>query len=457
MTSGNGENIKDVFVVQGEVSESVPDPEKAIILTPQDDNIPRPTVFLNRLDILRQNRVPMTLPMYIDKVTQDRDLQDLVIPQDTVKELGLRFGDIATIDTKTFEILKVNGTNNWDLLRNRPHIEGVSALESDYPFVRWPLGYYSNDLLCWSLFAPVGRGQRLFIVSPPKGGKSWILWDIERAHLDMTLYYKKMYVIIVQVGERGEDANEMEKILKRVNHDPSRVEFYKAPDRDPSHSYWYIPMIATQRARRLAEMGYHVVLIMDSASRVFLGHSRSPLIPKEDDAMISKGGKVVSVDITKRDILSVAGDYTQVDEEGNITFEGSLTLYISMIGNMPRDPSSEKALADDTATSTSTGIWATRPSATGDHPMIDLAVTHVRRWERLCTPTQLRQRNEMIERMNAQGKRGRPEAWESLNRLHQFALENPRTGKPMIESTKDALKRIEEMGQVIVGGDLSPY
>jgi transcription termination factor Rho len=455
----NGTKEQEVFIVQGDIKHTYQDPEKEAILKSEAE-LHRPTVVLNNLDKFRSHVFEMSLPMYISRVLEN--MPKFEISEERVRHLGLRFGDKAKIrrNGTELEILEVNGTSNWESLRNRPHISGVARIKKHYPFVRFPVEWYSYNLLCWGLWSPLGRGQRLFVVSPPRGGKSYVIWDLEAAYLDMTNDYDNTFVMLVQVGERGEDAGMMEQIKDAVPHDPSRVEFYEIPDEDPEHAYYYIPLILVERARRLTEMGFHVVFIIDSASRIFLGHSRSSLIPKKSEAMIAKGGKVESLGKIKHEILSVAGDYTQVDDQGNVTFEGSLTLIAGLIGNDPKSVSSELALYDDTGPSTSTAIWGIKPSGLAEYPMIDMDLTFTRNWERLCDRKQLAQRKtlEMIVKAPnpREGRYGSyevpPEGWEQLLRLQEYAKKNTLEKKPVIEDTAHALQRIEEMGYDVVFG-----
>ena len=107
------------------------------------------------------------------------------------------------------------------------------------------------------LFAPVGRGQRGLIVSPPKAGKTMLLKSI--AH-GITQNNPEVDLMVLLVGERPEEVTDMRRSV--------RGEVIASTFDEPVEDHTRVAEIAIERARRLVETGRDVVILLDSITRL---------------------------------------------------------------------------------------------------------------------------------------------------------------------------------------------
>ncbi len=107
------------------------------------------------------------------------------------------------------------------------------------------------------LIAPIGKGQRGLIVSPSKAGKTLILQAIANA---ITKNNPECHLMVVLVDERPEEVTDMQRTVK------GEV-IYSTFDR-PSEDHTTVAELAIERAKRLAEMGHDVVVLLDSITRL---------------------------------------------------------------------------------------------------------------------------------------------------------------------------------------------
>lgn len=107
------------------------------------------------------------------------------------------------------------------------------------------------------LMAPIGKGQRGMVVSPPKAGKTWLLKDI--AH-GITTNDKDIHLIVVLVGERPEEVTDIERSVKG--------EVVASNFDEPPENHTKVAEMALERAKRLVEFGKDVVILMDSITRL---------------------------------------------------------------------------------------------------------------------------------------------------------------------------------------------
>ncbi len=315
-------------------------------------------------------------------VSQAKKLELIVLKND-VEKWDLRNGDKIHLNSDS-TVVAVNDNSLVKSLKNRPRIVGVEALKPEYAKRRLPVeNHGSLTLKAFTLLAPVGKGQRLFVVAPPKAGKTWVIRDLWESCLKLMEEDKKLYVIGLHVGERAEDGTALELIRENTTHDKSRSELYQTPDGDPEEAHYFVTQYVVDRARRLCECGFDVVLIVDSFSRVLMSHSRADKIMKPSSAgMIAGGVSTASITAIKR-LLAVAGDFG----------DRSLTIVATMLGVEKGaggyKRSSETSLYDETGPSTSTAIWALVNIPALKFPKIDVSQTHSREYHRICSEKEL--------------------------------------------------------------------
>jgi transcription termination factor Rho len=107
------------------------------------------------------------------------------------------------------------------------------------------------------LLAPIGKGQRGMLVSPPKVGKTWLLKEIAEG---ISKNYPEIHLMVVLVGERPEEVTDMERSVKG--------EVIAANFDEPPELHTKIAEMAIERAKRLVELGKDVVILMDSLTRL---------------------------------------------------------------------------------------------------------------------------------------------------------------------------------------------
>jgi transcription termination factor Rho len=191
--------------------------------------------------------------------------EDVYVSQAQLRRHGLRNGDLVIghvrppRDTERhYGLVKVESINytNPDDLRNRPHFENLTPI---FPDKRFDLENEQSTLgpRLINLVAPIGRGQRGMIVSPPKAGKTTILKDIANS---ISKKYPEVHLIIGLIGERPEEVTDMDRSVD--------AEVVASTFDEPVTAHVRTAEIVLDRAKRLVETGRHVVILMDSLTRL---------------------------------------------------------------------------------------------------------------------------------------------------------------------------------------------
>jgi transcription termination factor Rho len=157
---------------------------------------------------------------------------------------------------------KVNGMSSEEAMR-RPKFESLTPLFPDER-LRLEVDGKANGILTRivDLIAPIGKGQRGLIVSPPKAGKTTVLQEIAQA---ITTNNPECYLMVVLVDERPEEVTDMQRSVK------GEV-IYSTFDR-PAEEHTQVSELALERAKRLVEMGTDVVILLDSITRLARAHN----------------------------------------------------------------------------------------------------------------------------------------------------------------------------------------
>ena len=198
--------------------------------------------------------------------------KDVYVSANQVRKFRLRKGDIVSGPIRpprskekfpaVVRIAMVNGMDPDDAM-NRPKFESLTPL---FPDVRLRLEVEgkSNNILTRivDLIAPIGKGQRGLIVSPPKAGKTTVLQEIAQSITDNN---PECYLMVVLVDERPEEVTDMQRSVK------GEV-IYSTFDR-PAEEHTQVSELAIERAKRLVEMGTDVVIVLDSITRLARAHN----------------------------------------------------------------------------------------------------------------------------------------------------------------------------------------
>ncbi|MBM3682466.1 MAG: transcription termination factor Rho, partial [Actinobacteria bacterium] len=134
-----------------------------------------------------------------------------------------------------------------------------SKLTPLYPQERLRLETEANNLTTRviDLVAPIGKGQRGLIVSPPKAGKTMVLQAIANA---ITTNNPEVHLMVVLVDERPEEVTDMQRSVKG--------EVIASTFDRPAEDHTTVAELSIERAKRLVEMGHDVVILLDSMTRL---------------------------------------------------------------------------------------------------------------------------------------------------------------------------------------------
>jgi transcription termination factor Rho len=200
------------------------------------------------------------------------------------------------------QLTRVDGVNGVtpELARLRPHFADLTPV---YPQERLRLenGDASATARIIDLVAPIGKGQRGLIVSPPKAGKTMILQAIAAA---ITNGHPEIDLIMVLVGERPEEVTELRRT---VHGQVFSATFDQAPD-----EHIRVAELAIERAKRLVELGRDVVVLLDSITR--LGRAYNLAAPANSRTLA--GGVAASALHPPRQFLGAARN---VEDGGSLT------------------------------------------------------------------------------------------------------------------------------------------
>ena len=192
--------------------------------------------------------------------------KDVYVGTPKIKSKGLRKGDFVkclakvTYDNKpaaAIEILSVNGVEA-DNYYKRPNFDDLVPI---YPEQCIKLENKNNSrdfaIRAIDLIAPIGRGQRAMIVSPPKAGKTTLLKKIANS---ISENYPEIVLMVLLIDERPEEVTDMQRSIK------GEV-VYSTFDEMPEHHTKAAELLLA-RAKRLVETGKDVVILMDSLTRL---------------------------------------------------------------------------------------------------------------------------------------------------------------------------------------------
>ncbi len=190
---------------------------------------------------------------------------DIYVSQSQIRRFNLRTGDLVIgqvrppKDTeKYFGLLRVESINGIDPEEawNRPRFEELTPI---FPEERFDLETDRHTLTTrlLNLIAPIGKGQRGLIVSPPKAGKTTVLKQIANA---ISMNYPKVHLMVALIGERPEEVTDMDRSVD--------AEVIASTFDEPVTSHVRAAEMALARAKRLVECGRDVAILMDSITRL---------------------------------------------------------------------------------------------------------------------------------------------------------------------------------------------
>jgi transcription termination factor Rho len=212
--------------------------------------------------------------------------KDVYVSASQVRRFQLRKGDEVTgsvrspKDSEKYQaLLRIKGVNGGEVqnLQGRPRFADLTPL---YPDRRMVLELEDKPRQITAriidLVAPIGKGQRGMIVSPPKAGKTTIMKEIANA---VRTNNPEVHLIILLVDERPEEVTDMQRSVSGAEV------VYSTFDR-PSDDHIQVTELTLERAKRLVEMGKDVMILLDGITRL----SRSYNLATPASGRILSGG-----------------------------------------------------------------------------------------------------------------------------------------------------------------------
>jgi len=257
---------------------------------------------------------------------------DIYVSPSQIKRFGLKDGDIVrgTVrppkdDEKYYALLKVQEINfdEPDRVRKRTDFSDLTPYHpTDIIRLEHQPEEYCTRII--DLFAPIGKGQRGLIVSPPKAGKTTLLKHI--AHGVMA-NHPEIYLIVLLVDERPEEVTDFKLALEKAKPESGfEPEVVSATFDQKPEIHSRISEMVISKAKRLVEHGNDVIILMDSITRLARAYNLS----------ITPSGKLLSggMDPTAlyqpkeffgaaRNIVDLTAEY---GERGHPNSRGSLTI-----------------------------------------------------------------------------------------------------------------------------------
>ena len=234
---------------------------------------------------------------------------DVYVSASQIRRFGLRQGDLVAGQIRPQKgheqyagLLRVESVNGLDpeVAMHRPHFDALTPI---FPRERFDMetgpANLSGRLI--NLVAPIGRGQRGLIVSPPKAGKTVLLKSIANA---ITQNHPEVYLLVALIGERPEEVTD----LKRSVH----AEVISSTFDEPTHAHTRLAEMVLERAKRLVEGGRDVVLLLDSLTRL----SRAYNLAVESSGRSLSGGLDPSALVQPKRFFGAA---RKLEEGGSLT------------------------------------------------------------------------------------------------------------------------------------------
>lgn len=199
---------------------------------------------------------------------------DVQINSMMTRQMRLRPGDMVTGQARKprenenfgtmMQITKVNGEEPNKMF-DRPRFEKGIPI---YPFekIKLETGKETLSTRLIDMVAPVGRGQRGLIVSPPKAGKTTVIKEIASG---IATNYPEVHLMAVLVGERPEEVTDISRhILAITKNSETPGETAASNFDEKAEDQTKVSELALERAKRMVEMGKDVVILLDSITRL---------------------------------------------------------------------------------------------------------------------------------------------------------------------------------------------
>jgi transcription termination factor Rho len=241
---------------------------------------------------------------------------DIYVSPSQIRRFGLRTGDTISGQIRPpkegeryFALLKVESINFEapEKARHRINFDNLTPL---YPEEKFTLEAVSGGITTRiiDLIAPIGKGQRGLITSPPKAGKTMILKDIANAIAEAQ---PEVYLIVLLIDERPEEVTDMQRNVKG--------EVISSTFDEPATRHVQVADMVIEKAKRLVEHKRDVVILLDSITRLARAHN----------TVVPHSGKILSGGVDSNALHKPKrffGAARNVEEGGSLTIIGTALI-----------------------------------------------------------------------------------------------------------------------------------
>ena len=198
---------------------------------------------------------------------------DIYVSPNQIRRFNLSTGDVVTgkirapkKGEKYFALIKVSEVNedSPENIRNRIPFSSLTPLHPDQR-LKLELGNGGTEDITArviDLVAPFGKGQRGLLVAPPKAGKTMIMQNIASS---IAVNHPECELIVLLIDERPEEVTEMERTV--------RGEVISSTFDEPAKRHVQVAEIVIQKAKRRAEQGKDVIILLDSITRLAMAYN----------------------------------------------------------------------------------------------------------------------------------------------------------------------------------------
>ncbi len=317
---------------------------------------------------------------------------DIYVSPSQIKRFGLRKGDTVEGEIRApkeqeryFALLKVNKINFEDSekTKNKINFDNLTPL---YPQERLKLEVETTKIekkadvttRLIDLIAPIGKGQRSLIVSPPRTGKTVVLQNIAHA---ITTNHPEVYLIVLLIDERPEEVTDMQRSV--------RGEVISSTFDEPAMRHVQVAEMVIEKAKRLAEHKKDVVILLDSITR--LGRAYNAVVPSSGK-VLTGGVDANALQRPKR----FFGAARNIEEGGSLTIIS--TALIETGSRMD-----EVIFEEFKGTGNSEVIMDRKVADKRIYPAIDITKSGTRKEELLFTKDELQKMNVLRRIINPMG------------------------------------------------------
>ncbi len=241
---------------------------------------------------------------------------DIYVSPSQIKRFDLRTGDTISGQVRPpkdneryFALLKIEAINFEDpeIAKHKILFDNLTPL---YPNESFMLEINPEELTTriMDLMTPIGKGQRALITSPPKAGKTMILQKIANA---ITNNHPDVILIVLLIDERPEEVTDMRRSVKG--------EVISSTFDEPAERHVQVADMVLEKAKRLVEHKKHVVILLDSITRLARAHN----------AVVPHSGKILSGGVDSNALHKPKrffGAARNIEEGGSLTIIGTALI-----------------------------------------------------------------------------------------------------------------------------------